>query len=99
MLLKKKLAVLVLVGAGTISTAALAEESGVTGCLHMRKEASQALDAHQQSPNFGDARNLVRAGQEFCQAGLYDKGLQRFSKALDLLGTSKAFDVPGTKKS
>ena len=91
MISKSRMTVLALVGAIAISpVAALAAENGVTGCLHMQKETSQALDAHQTSPNFSDARAMERAGSEFCQAGFYDQGLARFAKALDLLGVKAA---------
>jgi hypothetical protein len=81
---------LALVSGAFLSSGALAEEQGVTGCLHMQKQVSQALDSNQQSANYYDANALKRAGQEFCTAGLYTQGLARYAKALQLLGVEGA---------
>ena len=94
MLAKTGIALVVLVGMGAVANAALAEESGLQGCTHMRKQALQALDANQQSPNFDSARASERAGQEYCQTGIYDLGIKRFARALQLLGADKSSGAP-----
>ena len=86
MLSKLAVVSLAFAASGMVCSAALAQESGVTRCVHMGRQVSQALDSNAQSPNYSDARDLKRAGSEFCQAGFYDQGLQRYSKALELLG-------------
>jgi cytochrome b561 len=71
---------------------ALAQDSGepasVTGCLHMQKKVSAALDANQSSANYSAARNQARGAQGFCSQGLYKIGVDGYAKALDLLGAS-----------
>jgi hypothetical protein len=96
MLLKTAVAVLALSVTGAVSSAAIAAETGTAGCLHMQKQVTQALDANQQSPNFQDASEMRRAGAEFCQNGLYDQGLKRYAKALELLGTAGMSANAGT---
>jgi hypothetical protein len=97
MLSRTAVAVLVLGFTGAVSTAAIAQETGVSDCLHMQKQVSQALDANQQSPNVGDARDLERTGSQFCQAGFYDQGVKRFARALELLGTASNAPATNTK--
>ena len=88
MFFKTKVAVIVLAGAAALSSAAMADDFGTAGCMQMKKAVTQALDANQQSPNYRDAQSLERAGQEFCQTGLYDRGVERYAKALHLLGVN-----------
>lgn len=94
MLAKSGVALVVLVGMGAVANTALAEESGLQGCMHMRKQVMQALDTNQQSPNFDNARTLERAAQEFCQSGSYDMGVKRYAHALQLLDANKSVQTP-----
>lgn len=90
MLAKTGVALVVLLGTGAMASAALAEEHGLQGCMHLRKQVMQALDSNQQSPNYDSARAAERAGQEYCQTGVYDQGIKRYSHALQLLGVNKS---------
>jgi hypothetical protein len=84
-----KLAVASLAAAsGMVCNAAVTQETGLAGCVHMSKQVSQALEANPQSPNYNDAHDLKVSGSDFCRTGLYAQGLQRYTKALELLGTS-----------
>ena len=98
MLKRVAVASLALVGCAALSSSALAAETGVVGCQHLQKQVAQALDANQQSPNYSDASELRQAGQEFCQAGLYNQGLARYAKALQLLnGQASAQGAPAAR--
>jgi hypothetical protein len=83
---KRVVASLMVGSLGLLSTGAMAEEANLTGCLHMQKQVAQALDSGQQSPSYKDASDLQRSASQFCQAGLYQQGLTRYAKALQLLG-------------
>ena len=85
------LAALVCAGVTTASWAALGEEPYNTiGCLHMSHKVADALSANASSPNFQAASDENKAGRSFCQSGVYNIGIQHYSKALDLLGVSKS---------
>lgn len=70
----------------TSSFAQSDEPATVTGCLHMAKKVSAALDANQQSPNYSAARTQAQGAQSFCSQGLYKTGVEGYAKALTLLG-------------
>ncbi len=79
-----------LCASAAIATTAFAQEPYNTiGCLHLSKQVSDALAANAQSPNFKAASDEEKAGRQFCMSGVYNIGMDHYSKALDLLGASK----------
>jgi hypothetical protein len=104
MLSKLVVASLAFAATGMVCNAAAAQETGLVGCIHMGKQLSQALDANAQSPNYDDAHDLKLSGSEFCRTGLYALGLQRYTRALELLGTGTSTSMntnpnPNTSKN
>ncbi|MEJ1967605.1 MAG: hypothetical protein WDN03_03055 [Rhizomicrobium sp.] len=82
-------AALCVVFAGTAAYAQDSDEpASVIGCMHMQKKVSAALDANQQSPNYGAARAQAQGASGFCTQGRYKTGVNSYAKALDLLGAS-----------
>jgi hypothetical protein len=80
----------ILAGGLVASSVALAgsEPANTMGCLHMSKQVAEALsdDQAQQSQNYQTAREEQSNGRNYCEAGLFDKGLQHYAHALELLG-------------
>lgn len=58
-------------------------------CLETAHQVQSALDANQQSPNYSDAKRERRNGLEFCNAGMYQKGVDHYQQALKLLEPAK----------
>lgn len=82
-------AALCLTLAGTGVYAAQASEPATAlGCLHMQKKTSAALDANQQSPNYYAASQEALGGRSYCDHSQFKMGLDRYAKALELLGAS-----------
>ena len=81
-------AALCLVLAGTAAYAAdtAAAPATVTSCVDLARKVKAALETAQQSPNLHDAQVLSSAGREFCSNQRYAEGVNRYSKALQLLG-------------
>ncbi len=70
------------------SAAQTAEPANSIGCLHMQKKETAALDANQQSANVDAAKSAARSGQSLCMIGQYKNGIDGYTRALDLLGSS-----------
>lgn len=69
------------------STVAFASEpQNTVGCLDMSHHVTQALSDSQQSENYKAARDEQSTARQFCQSGVYDKGIAHYSRALELLG-------------
>jgi hypothetical protein len=51
----------------------------------MSKQAKEALDANQQSPNADAARTAITFGRDYCSNQMYQKGVASYAKALQLL--------------
>ena len=66
----------------TVSTAAFAQDENAATCATAGKQVNAAL-----SNNDNDAaRQEKKMGLEFCNAGYYHKGMEHYTKALELLG-------------
>jgi hypothetical protein len=71
---------------GGAACAAASEPSTLAGCTHLKKKVTEALNANQQSAHYGEAHNLAVSAGDYCSQGLYKYGIDRYAKALDLLG-------------
>ena len=69
---------------GTLAAEASAPASFL-GCITMSKQAKEALDANQQSPNADAARTAITFGHDYCSNQMYQKGVASYAKALQLL--------------
>ena len=58
----------------------------VMGCIDMSKKAKAALEAGEQSANIDAARTEVSAAKGYCARQLYQQGVDRYARALKLLG-------------
>jgi hypothetical protein len=65
------------------------EPETFAGCLHMQKKTSAALDANKSSPNYFAASEQANSAQSFCSNQLYKQGIDRYTRALALLGASQ----------
>ncbi|HEV2561491.1 MAG TPA: hypothetical protein VGT78_05065 [Rhizomicrobium sp.] len=73
-----------------VASASAAETANLTGCIDQGKQVKTALDANQQSANYSDAVKQQRYGLEFCNSGLYQKGVDHYAQALKLLDPAKS---------
>jgi len=60
--------------------------AGLTDCVHMAKEVSQALSTAQPGNTTDAARDQANAGRSYCTSSMYAQGVAHYSKALQLLG-------------
>jgi hypothetical protein len=58
-------------------------------CLDTAHQVQSALDSNPQSPNYSDASRERRNGLEFCNAGMYQRGVDHYQQALKLLEPAK----------
>ena len=63
-----------------------AEPATLTGCIHMQKKVTAALDANQASPNYADAQKGASDARTWCSAGMYKNGVDGYAKVLHMLG-------------
>jgi|KBSMisStaDraftv2_1062788.scaffolds.fasta_scaffold879838_2 hypothetical protein len=75
-------------GVGVTSTIAAdaSVPANILGCYNMAKKATAALDAGQQSPNYAEARSETAAARDYCTRQMYREGVERYARALKLLG-------------
>ena len=75
----------------TFAMSANAADAATRGtCTKTASALQDALNANGQSPNYEEAVKERRAGFEFCQAGMYQKGVDHYSQAMKLLQPLKA---------
>jgi hypothetical protein len=67
-----------------------AEAATRVTCTKTGSAVQDALNANPQSPNYKDAVEQRRTGFDFCNAGMYQKGVDHYQQALKLLGPSTA---------
>jgi len=79
------------------AVASAQEAANLSGCLHMSKEVQSAFAGAQQSQSYDAAREAQKAGQEFCSAGFYARGIASYRDALTDLG--QAMNNSGQNKS
>jgi len=64
-----------------------ASAAGLTDCVSMSKQVSEALSAAQPNANnLAQARTEANSGRSYCAMGMYAQGVARYTKALQLLG-------------
>ena len=84
-----KLATLTTCGLMAVAVLAIspaANASGLSQCIKMGNQVSEALQNAKPGPATEDARAYERAGRNFCSQSMYEKGIKRYKKALELLG-------------
>ena len=74
------------VAAAMLAFAPMANAAGLTDCVHMAKQVSQAMDSAQPGKSTDDARQQANAGRSYCAAQMYAQGVAHYAKALQLLG-------------
>ena len=88
---KKSIAAVALVAGAFAASTSLAEEpANTTGCLHLSKQVTGALNANQQSPNYKAASDEQSLGRQYCMNGLYSLGVAHYEKALSDLGQQQS---------
>jgi len=75
----------VLVASGSYAANASVPASA-TECLRMGKKVQDALEANASSPKAFEAKQQWTLGRDFCNSHIYDKGVDHYAKALELLG-------------
>lgn len=73
-----------------IMSANAAEAATRQTCLDTAHQVQSALDANQQSSNYSDAKRERRNGLEFCNAGMFQRGVDHYQEALKLLAPAKS---------
>jgi hypothetical protein len=66
----------------TLSTAAFAQDDSAATCAAAGQQVSTALG----SADNDAARQEKKMGLEFCNAGYYHRGMEHYTKALEILG-------------
>ena len=79
-------ALCLLFGATASYAADASAPASVNSCVDMAKKVKEAINANQQSPNLHEAQTLSNAAREFCSNARSAEGINRYSKALQLLG-------------
>jgi hypothetical protein len=69
------------------ATAASAEPASLTSCVQARDKVSEAL-AKDTSANHAAAAKESNYGRDFCNTGLYQRGMEHYAQAMKLLGIS-----------
>ncbi len=72
------------------SPVAYAADANVSDCVHMSKQVATAIDTAQPGRVTDDARTQQHFGRDYCAVSMYAKGVEHYSKALQLLGQSKS---------
>jgi hypothetical protein len=65
-----------------------ANAAGLSDCVQMAKQVTQALNEAQPGQAKDDASTNYSAGRTLCLSSMYDKGVARYAQALRLLGKS-----------
>ncbi|MDE2183397.1 MAG: hypothetical protein KGJ78_10295 [Alphaproteobacteria bacterium] len=72
----------------SFALAPAANAAGISDCVHLAKQVSEAISVAQPGKATDDARAEASAARSFCAAAMYTQGVARYSKALQLLGKS-----------
>lgn len=72
------------------SVSANAADATRATCTTTASTLQDALNANSSSPNYEAAIQERRSGFEFCNAGMYQKGVNHYGQALKLLSPMKA---------
>jgi hypothetical protein len=72
----------------TLAFVPAANAAGLSDCVHMAKQVTQALNEAQPGQATDTARVHAAAGRTFCMSSMYAKGVARYAQALQLLGKS-----------
>lgn len=59
-------------------------------CTHTAGALQDAMNANSNSPNYEAAVQERRTGFEYCNAGMYQKGVDHYSQAIKLLSPVNA---------
>ncbi|MBU6298109.1 MAG: hypothetical protein KGJ79_01485 [Alphaproteobacteria bacterium] len=69
-----------------VSAASAADgNANLSDCIHMSKQVTEAMNAAKPGKATDDARNQQQAGRIYCAASMYNRGVQHYAKALELL--------------
>jgi len=71
-----------------LALASAASAASVSDCVQFSKQVSQALAEAQPGDTTSQARTEANSGRSFCASGMYEQGVARYTKALQLLGKS-----------
>lgn len=69
------------------TAAANAEPASLTSCVQARAKVTEAL-ASNTSSNHDAALKESNYGRDFCNSGLYQRGMEHYAQAMKLLGIS-----------
>ncbi len=72
-----------------VMSANAAEAATRVTCTKTGSALQDALNANANSPNYKEAIKERRAGFEFCNAGMYKKGVEHYEQAIKLLQPAK----------
>jgi hypothetical protein len=72
------------------SSATYAADANVSDCVHMSRQVATAIDTAQPGKATDDARTQQRFGRDYCAVSMYAKGVEHYSRALQMLGQSKS---------
>lgn len=84
----KRIAPIAAVCAAAFAFAPAANAAGLSDCLHMAKEVSQALNKAEPGHTKDAAQAQANAGRSYCMSSMYDRGVARYAQALQLLSKS-----------
>ncbi|MDE1938880.1 MAG: hypothetical protein KGI68_07655 [Alphaproteobacteria bacterium] len=69
-----------------VSAASAADgNASLRDCIHMSKQVADAMNAAQPGKATDDARTQQQVGRSYCAASMYNRGVQHYAKALELL--------------
>lgn len=71
-----------------IAPAANAADARLSDCIHLGKQAVEALETAQPGDKADAAKAEVQAGRSYCASRMYAQGVAHYTKALELLGKS-----------
>jgi hypothetical protein len=72
----------------TAAVAWTSDSDNETGCAHLQKKVSAALDANQSNASYSDAVKLAHEATSYCNSRMYRNGIDRYTKVLSMLGAA-----------
>jgi hypothetical protein len=72
-----------------ISASSAQQVASLSTCVSLADQVKTALDGNANSANFETARKEGTYGLEYCNSGLYARGVQHYNHALQLLGVAQ----------
>lgn len=69
-----------------VSAAGAADtDASLSDCVHMAKQVATAINTAQPGKSTTDARAEQRYGRDYCASSMYNRGIEHYAKALQLL--------------